>query len=350
MLEIVAILFCLGINAILAAFEIAFVSVSKSKLKELSKNGNRAAQSLLELRKSPERTLSVIQIGITLVGALAAAVSGAEAQENLAPIISSFFEIKLSTAEGISLLIVVVPLTMLSVVFGELVPKTLALRNPNKIGLASASALVWLDKAFLPIVDFLEWSTKKVLKVFFPRSRNLDDFSSSHETVELGSLSHQTRQYVMNLVALEKKRLGNVLLPWAQVDYLLKENALSDVETVVVRSGHTRLPVMDDGQVIGVINTKELLTLIKAGQTDWTKIIRAIPRLQEQDSLLVALRQMQEKRSHLSAVYHGDRLKGIVTMEDILEEIIGEVYDEDDDGALKRIISQIKRPINRTVQ
>lgn len=350
MLEVFVVLLCLVINAILAGFEIAFVSVQRSKLKELAKNGSKAAQRLLDLRKNPERTLSVIQIGITLVSALAAAVSGAEAQENLAPHIRDWFGLKLSTAEGISLMIVVVPWTMLSVVFGELVPKTLALRNPSRIGLASAKWLVWLDKTFLPIVDFLEWSTKKVLSIFFPRSRTPDEHTNSQDTVELASLSHQTRQYVMNLVTLEKKRVGNVLLPWAQVDYLLKENAVDDVETAVVRSGHTRLPVVDDGQVVGVINTKELLTLIKAGRTDWVKIIRSISRVQEQDSLLLALRQMQEKRSHLSAVYHGDRLKGIVTMEDILEEIIGEVYDEDDDGALKRILAQVRNPINRIVR
>lgn len=350
MIEIIVMALCLGINAVLAAFEIAFVTFTKSRLKELAKSGNSSAKTLLELRQSPERTLSVIQVGITLVGALAAAVGGAEAQESFAPTIAGAFDISLSTAEGLSLLLIVVPWTMLTVIFGELVPKTLALRNPQRIGLASARWLSWLDTAFLPVVNFLEWSTKKVLALLFPRSKVVDDHDQVHDTVELGTLSQQTRQYVLNLVALEKKRVGHVYLPWTQVDYLLKENALEDVETAVVRSGHTRLPVVDDGQVVGVINTKELLTLIKAGVKDWTSIIRPISRVNEQSSLLMTLRQMQEKRSHLSAVYHGERLKGIVTMEDILEEVIGEVYDEDDDDALKRILTRRKLSFNQTVR
>lgn len=350
MIELIIMIVCLGLNAVLAAFEIAFVTVPKSKLKELAKNGKVSAQTLLELRKNPERTLSVIQVGITMVGALAAAVGGAEAKESFAPGIATFFQIQDNTAEVIALLMIVIPWTMLTVVFGELVPKTLALRNPQRIGLASSRPLLLLDRAFLPIVNILEWTTKKVLRVFFPRSKVIDEAAQAAETVELGSLSHQARQYVLNLVALEKKRVGHVYLPWAQVDYLLKDNALEDVETLVVRSGHTRLPVMDDGQVTGIINTKELLSLIKAGEKDWTTIIRPISRVNEQSSLLMTLRQMQEKRSHLSAVYHGDRLKGIVTMEDILEEVIGEVYDEDDDDALKRILTRRKFSVSQNGQ
>lgn len=349
MIELIIMTVCLGLNAVLAAFEIAFVTVPKSKLKELAKSGKASAHTLLDLRKNPERTLSVIQVGITLVGALAAAVGGAEAKESFAPGIATFFQIKESTAEVIALLMIVIPWTMLTVVFGELVPKTLALRNPQRIGLASSRPLLLLDRAFLPVVNILEWTTKKVLRVFFPRSKMPDDAAQA-ETVELGSLSHQARQYVLNLVALEKKRVGHVYLPWAQVDYLLRDNALEDVETLVVRSGHTRLPVVDDGQVVGIINTKELLSLIKAGEKDWTTIIRPISRVNEQSSLLMTLRQMQEKRSHLSAVYHGDRLKGIVTMEDILEEVIGEVYDEDDDDVLKRILTRRKFSVSQNGQ
>ncbi len=349
MIELIIMMLCLAANAILAAFEIAFVTLPRAKLKELTQHSNSAAKTLLTLRANPERTLSVIQVGITMVGALAAAVGGAEAQASLAPWLSENFGVRLSTGQVLSVLCIVVPWTMLTVVFGELVPKTLALRNPQKISLFSAKWLLLLDRMFLPLVNFLEWSTKKVLKLFFPRSKNYGEQQATHETVELGNLSHQARQYVLNLVALEKKRVGNVYLPWAQVDYVLKDNALEDVETVVVRSGHTRLPVVDDGQVTGVINTKELLTLIKAGEKDWTTIIRPISKVFEQSSLLMTLRQMQEKRSHLSAVFHGEKLKGIVTMEDILEEIIGEVYDEDDDDALMRILARRKISISQNV-
>jgi putative hemolysin len=115
--------------------------------------------------------------------------------------------------------------------------------------------------------------------------------------------------------------------------------SIGEVEAISLRSGHTRLPVIADGQVFGIINTKELLALVKSGSDRWTQIVRPMSRVQEYETLLKALRQMQEKRSHLSAVFAGTSLVGIVTMEDILEEVIGEIYDEDDDGALKRILS-----------
>lgn len=338
MIEAAIILVCLVLNAFLAAFEMAFVALTRSRLKEAAKTGNPTAIKLANLRQNPERTLSAIQVGITLVGAMAAAVGGAQAYERLSPQLVESLHVKTFTANALAVIIVIVPLTMVNVIFSELIPKTLALRSPMRIALAATRWLLLLDRIFLPLVNFLEWTTKRVLHGFFPRTR-IDESAVSIDTVELDQLSVQARQYVLNLVAIEKKRVREVALPWAQVDYAKSGDTVADVEVMVLRSGHTRVPVMRDGQIVGIVNTKELLALIKSGDQDWDKIIRPISKVQAGDTLLKALRQMQEKRSHLSAVFDGNTLTAIVTMEDIIEEIIGEVYDEDDDGALKRILS-----------
>jgi putative hemolysin len=338
MVEILIIVICLILQAFFAAFEMAFVALTRSRLKDLVKAGNSTAVRLSKLRQNPERTLSALQIGFTLVGAIAAAVGGAQAYEKLSPRLIEQFHIQPITANVLAVILVVLPLTMVNVVFSELVPKSLALRSPLKIGLFSTRWLILLDRMFLPLVDIMEWTTKKILHVFFPRSRQ--DESAVADTVELDQLSVQARQYVLNLVAIEKKRVRDVSLPWAQVDYTTNSDDILHVEQVVLRSGHTRLPVMEDGQCTGIINTKELLALVKAGSATWTQIVRPISKVQANDPLLKALRQMQEKRSHLSAVFEGHSLIGIVTMEDILEEVIGEVYDEDDDGTLRRIMTQ----------
>lgn len=332
---------CLFLNALLAAAEIAFITLTRAQVRELAKSGKRSAEALLELRENPERTLSVIQVGISLVGALAAAVGGAEAYESLAPYLQEQLECGPRLATALAIMTLVVPLTFLNVIFAELVPKTLALRHPAGIALLAARWLMTLDRIFLPIVDFLEWSTKRILTIFFPKSRSADAISA--DTVELDQLSSQARQYVINLIGIEKKRVRDVMLPWNQVDHVYFEQQIPEVEAVALRSGHTRLPVISEGQVLGIINTKELIALIKAGAESWTQIVRPMSRVQEFDSLLKALRQMQEKRSHLSAVFAGTTLVGIVTMEDILEEVIGEIYDEDDDGALRRILSSAGR-------
>jgi putative hemolysin len=339
MIEIVIIVVCLFFQAFFAAFEMAFVALTRSRLKELAKAGNVTAVRLAKLRQNPERTLSALQIGVTLVGALAAAVGGAQAYEKLSPQLVESLNIQAVTANFLAVLLVVVPLTAVNVIFAELVPKTLALRSPLKIALFATKWLIFLDRLFLPFVNVLEWMTKRILQIVFPRTPQAESGSHS-DTVELDQLSVQARQYVLNLVAIEKKRVKDVSLPWAQVDAVTTEDSIQHVETVVLRSGHTRLPVMQGHEISGIINTKELLALVKAGSTSWVQIIRPISKVMANDMLLKALRQMQEKRSHLSAVFEGEALTGIVTMEDILEEVIGEVYDEDDDGTLRRILTQ----------
>jgi putative hemolysin len=341
MVEIIIIVVCLFFQAFFAAFEMAFVALTRSRLKEMAKAGNATALRLSQLRQNPERTLSALQIGVTLVGALAAAVGGAQAYEKLSPQLIQSLNIQPVTANFLSVVLVVVPLTMVNVIFAELVPKTLALRSPLKIALFATKWLVLLDRLFLPFVDALEWLTKRILHLVFPRSQN--ETASLADTVELDQLSVQARQYVLNLVAIEKKRVKDVSLPWSQVDSVSSQDSIQQVEAVILRSGHTRLPVMQNGDIGGIINTKELLALVKAGSTSWTQIIRPISKVNSNDALLKALRQMQEKRSHLSAVFEGEVLTGIVTMEDILEEVIGEVYDEDDDGTLRRILTQRMR-------
>lgn len=339
-MEWLIVLICLFLNALLAAAEIAFVTLTRAQLREVAKSGKKSAQTLLELRENPERTLSVMQVGISLVGALAAAVGGAEAHQTMAPYFQTELNLSHNSARILAMVLVVVPLTFTSVIFGELVPKTLALRNPLRIALVSARWLMTLDKVFLPIVDLLEWSTKKILSLFFPKSRLP---TPPPETVDLDMLSSQARQYILNLVGIEKKRVRDVMLAWNQVDHVYFSQTIQEVETVALRSGHTRLPVIAEGQVFGIINTKELLALVKSGADKWVQIVRPVSRVQESDSLFKALRQMQEKRSHLSTVFVGTSLVGIVTMEDILEEVIGEIYDEDDDGALRRILSSAGR-------
>ena len=116
--------------------------------------------------------------------------------------------------------------------------------------------------------------------------------------------------------------------------------SMIEVESVIVSSGHTRIPVLKNNIVVGVINSKEFLALKALDQSDWNSIARKVVEVQEGETLLRALRLMQESRSHLSLVYSANRiLLGIVTMEDIFEEVIGDIFDEDDDSALKRVLS-----------
>ncbi len=334
--ETIIICLCLVLNAVLAAIEMAFVTVAKPRLRGLAREGHKEAKRVLALRENPERTLSVIQVGITVVGAIAAAVGGAGAQETIAPYLTQAFKMPPLWAEWIAIIGVVVPISFLNVVFGELVPKTLAIRSPLDIVLRAGRWLELFDQMLAPLVSLLEWTTKKVLWLLSVKTAHQDD--GPEEEFELDDLSFQARQYVLNLVSIEQKRVRDVFLPWNQVNAVKVTQSFAEVEAVVLASGHTRLPVLKDDFVQGVLNTKEFITLIKLGETDWERIVRPMVKVLDTDPLLKVLRLLQEKRSHLATVYSASRRLGIVTMEDIIEEVIGDVFDEDDDGALKHVI------------
>lgn len=338
MIELLVVGFCLLFNAIFAACEAAFISVPRAELRRIAKAGGKEGKILLKLRDTPERTLSIIQIGITLVGVLAAAVGGAGASESIEPWLAEKLGVSRSTAEVLSVVGVVLPLTYVSVVLGELVPKTLALRNPMRILKVGAAFIAFIDRAFSPVVTFLESSTNGVVNTFFPRTKVPD--AAPAASIEIDGLSEAHRQYVLNLADLESKRLRDVYVPWSRVVSLRTDATIEEVAAVIFSSGHTRLPVMGLSGVVGILHTKELLAYRETGDKDWNSLVRPAVKVQETFSLLSTLRLLQEKRSHLAIVYTPmSELAGIVSMEDILEEIVGDLYDEDDDGKVRKLFT-----------
>jgi len=337
--EFFIVLICLILNAILACVEMAFVSVGRPVLRQIAAAGNREARRLLTLRENPERTLSVLQIGITLVGVISAAVGGAGAEETLSPWLQSRFEMGEGMAEVVSILVVVVPITFFSVVLGELVPKTVALKRPLSIALSSSRWLHLADAVFAPIVGVMEWITKQILRVFFRRLRP-ERHTDGDSSVEIGALSDLHRQYVVNLVQLEKKQIRDVMLPWDKVITMTATQTLGEASAALLASGHSRIPILENGDVKGFLYSKEFMIFSASGNDNWTSILRPILAVRDTDSLLKVMRLMQEKRNHLSLVYSAENsLLGIVTLEDILEEVVGEIYDEDDDGRLKGLLA-----------
>ncbi len=338
-IELVVVLVCLVINAILSCVEMAFVSVGRPQIRQMALAGNREALRLLALRENPERTLSVLQIGITMVGVISAAVGGAGAQETIAPWIMERFGLSEAVAEAFSILFIVVPITILSVVVGELVPKTVALKRPMSIALASSRWLAVGDAMLAPIVGALEWMTKRILGLFF-RWLKPERQTDGDSSVELGGLPAWHRQYVVNLVQLEKKQVRDVMVPWNRVITMQANQPLAEASARFLASGHSRIPVLDGQEVRGFLYSKEFMFFCATGDDNWTSILRPILAVRDTNSLLGVMRLMQDKRNHLSLVYSQDKqLLGIVTLEDILEEVVGEIYDEDDDGRLRTLLA-----------
>ncbi len=340
MVNIVIIALCILLNAFLAGTETAFVATRKSIIRLKVEEGIKKARLLLRLRENPERTLSVIQVGITFLGALASAVGGALAKGKISIWILSTFHLDEPLSEILSILLVVIPITYTSVVIGELVPKTIALRNPDFFALKASVILHSLSLVFYPIVLILEKSTRFVIKLL-PKKNIPEEIHKKEQILKLDVISKPTQKYVFNIVKIERITVSEILLKWEDTTTVELSQTINEVEHVALMSGHTRIPVTKEGKVVGIINTKELMVLSKANETNWSSIIRETIFVKEDMPILAALRLMQEKRMLLVIVLsNNQKILGIVTLEEIFEEIVGDIYDEDDYSSIRKLLTR----------
>ena len=329
MLELFIISICLSLNAILSCVEMAFVTVSKPYLKKLASEGDKLAQTLVQLRSNPERVLSVLQIGITLVGAISAAVGGAGAEESLSPFFQKYFSVTEETSETLAIISVVIPITYFSVVIGELVPKTIALKSPMKFARFGALFLVPLDKFFAPVVYLLEFSTKILIH---PLLKNFgsETIADQAASIDLDNLTDSHKQYVLNLINVDKRKVKDILVPWDTVTKLKKSLHQMEVMNCIRDCRHTRMPVMENDEPVGVLHAKEFISESEIAKISWTELMRPYIRINHDEPILNALKILQSQKSHMAIVFQASEILGIVTIEDIFEEVVGDLYDEDD--------------------
>jgi putative hemolysin len=201
--------------------------------------------------------------------------------------------------------------------------------------------LIILNRLLSPLILVLEKSTQAVLKLlFFEFGKG--GLSETQE-IELDDVSHQTRSYVLNLIKTEKKTARDVMVPWKDVSFVERNMSTHEIETAVLNSLHSRLPIVDGDNIVGMIHTKELLASLRTDQTQWEKIIRPALRVPAHSPIMQILLQMQEKRLHLGVVFEQMKYVGIITLEDILEEVVGDIEDEGDDGSFERILQKTAR-------
>ncbi|MBY0472627.1 CBS domain-containing protein [bacterium] len=176
-----------------------------------------------------------------------------------------------------------------------------------------------------------------MLKIF----RSKPAVPTPETTVEIDALPAHHQQAILNLAHIERRRIKDILVPWENVNHVKTSDSMEAVVPVIFASGHTRLPVADEnGVVIGVLHTKECLALRETGNKEWRSIIRPILVVQPQDAVLSVFRLMQKNRSHMAVITTGKEPPlGIVTLEDISEEIWGELYDEDEDSRVRKVFA-----------
>ena len=338
MLDFFIVAVCLAINAFFSAYEMAFVTITKEELFELDETGS-IFHRLMRFKKKPERTLSVIQIGITLVGAIAAAVGGTGAVESLEPYIITNYQLSPAVAQAIAVTVVILPLTYFSVVFGELFPKTIALKYPLKILSLGTNILSFIDRVLSPIVTFLEVSTHFLLKLVGLNSKVTED-ESMGETIDIGNLPPYHQKFVQNLVNLKAQKVRKSMIPWSQVIFMNFSDSEEEVRNKMALTPHSRFPVIDDDVLVGILNVKELPDLLKQNHLPWQSILRPAVQVTSTQKVLEAFLKLQEKHSHMAVVEEDGKFVGIITIEGVLEEVVGDIYDNSDQSKVSKMLSQ----------
>jgi putative hemolysin len=338
MVDFFIVLACLVINAFFSAYEMAFVTVSREEMEALEERAS-IHKRLSQFKKKPERTLSVIQIGITFVGAVAAAVGGTGAVDNLEPYIVHHYGLSHSLAEAVSVALVIVPLTYFSVVFGELVPKTIALKHPLKVINLGTNTLCLIDNFLSPIVSFLETSTNFFLKRIGLNESEEED-ESMGQAVVIGDLPDYHQRFVQNLVALKGRKVQRAMIPWDKVTFLGFSDSEEEARLKIFGAPYSRFPVVDSDVIVGILHKKELPDSLRKGEMPWQGILRPTLKVQEQEKVLEAFLKMQDKQIPLAVVVNnaGERV-GIITIEDIIEEVVGDINDRSDFSMTSKLLS-----------
>jgi putative hemolysin len=347
--ELIVMLVMIGLNGIFAGYEIALTSVSRARLEALVRENRAGAKASLSMKRSMERSLAVVQVAITLFGAIAAATGGAGAKEQIVPLLMSA-GISHAFANPIAIAIVVVPLTVMSVVFGELVPKIFSLRNKEWVCLRLSPWMIWFARSIWPAVWVLEkiatlitgWGERRWRPGHEPGKKR--EAAELQELRAIAALARTTQligareeNIIVNAVRLSSRPVREGMLRAEHIGMLDAHSSLADALVVGHLDLHTRFPVTerpgDPQAIVGYANFKDIVACMRLASHNPSlrSVVRPIPSLRDDLPLSVSLEQMIREHTHIALVRDRDgKIVGMITLEDIIEELVGEIQDEYD--------------------
>jgi putative hemolysin len=336
LISIAIVLGLIALGGIFVAAEIALISLRESQVKQIAgkgKRGNRVAK----LTGNPNRFLAAVQVGITLCGFLSAALGAEQLGVYVIPRLESL-GLSAASSEIISIIAITLVIVYISLVFGELVPKRLALYKTESIALATASVVDRVAIVFRPIIWLLSQSTDLIVKLFGITSKSERNQISDVELMELVSghadLTKEEREIVEEVFNTSDRLIHEVMVPRTEVDFLDASLSISAARKLAVEHGHSRYPVVrgSSDEVIGFLHVRDLLNpKLDDAQLTIMEIVRNVIFLPGTKGVLPALTEMRGKRQHIAIVldeYGGT--DGIVTLENLVECLIGEIQDEYD--------------------
>ncbi len=343
--EVLIILLLILLNGIFAMSEIAIISGRKARLQQMANEGNDSAQTALDLANSPGEFLSTIQIGITLVGVLAGAFGGATLAGKFAPYVATIPSLS-PYSEAIAFAIIVIIITYLTIIIGELVPKRIALNSAERISTMVASPMRLISILAMPLVRLLSISTEAVLWVL--RVKPSTEPTVTEEEIKImvdqgakaGVIEEAESDMVESVFRLGERRISAMMVPRTEVTALFLDDSFEEIRTKITDSGHSTFPVCDGSldDVKGVIYAKDLLNRYLAGKPiDIKGSLREPLFFYESMPALKALELFKKSGKHMALIideYGG--LQGLVTINDVMESVFGEASADEGPQVVQR--------------
>ena len=360
LLQIVIIIILTGINAFFSSAEMAIVSLNKNKLKILIEDGNKKAILLDNLLQEPSKFLSTIQVGITLAGFFASASAATGLSQYLS---GALQPLNIPYSNQISMILITFLLSYITLVFGELIPKRIALRNSEKIALSSVGVVVFISRLFSPFVKFLTFSTNLVLTILKMKEDNIEEKVSKEELrslVEVGKehgvINEAEQEMIENIIEFDEKIAREIMIPRTKVFLIDKNISIHELFENKEIGKYSRIPVYENeaDNIVGVLLTKDLMMEAYKKGFDNIKVADLLQEayfVPETKNVNELFNEMQLEKKHITILideYVG--FSGIVTLEDLIEEVMGNIADEFDDEDLSiRQLSRNKYLINGDV-
>jgi len=339
--DILLIIIFIFLNGLFASAEIAVVTLRRTRVRQLIEEGSKRALILDKFREEPKKFLATVQVGITLAAVLASAIGGATAVQVIKPVLSSVpVPIIAASSQAIAIGIVAAVITYFFIVFGELIPKSIALSRPETIGLLVAPFIQKFSTLASPFVQILRGSTNLLLKPFGKRAFSQRGYISEEEIKllleegrERGIFEDQEKELIHSVFEFTDMSVKEVMVPSTQMVTISLGMSMEDIRTTIAEEQFSRYPVVgkDLNDIRGILYARDFLNMLVRGGADIRKLIKPPFFIPETLKISNLLREMQRKRVHMALVideYGG--VSGLVTMEDVLEEIVGEIRDEYD--------------------
>ncbi len=348
-IELTVIMAMIGFNSVFAAYEIALAAVSPARLQLLADENRQGARAAVYMKENVEASLSAIQLGITLFGAVAAATGGAGAEETIAPWFQREMGFTKGMSEFLAVAAVVIPLTAVTIVVGELVPKVFALRNKESVCIALSPTMKWFTFSVWPAVwvfetlvsSITDWGERRFRKATGDTKPEATELQELRAVANLARTSRligpREEGIILGAARLSVRPVRDIMLPAAAISMLDANAPLADALTAAHLDMHTRFPVTtkagDPQCIIGYANFKDIVAVLRLSPADPSLrgITRSILSFPETDSIAQCLEQLLRVNAHIALIRNpAEAIVGLVTLEDVVEELVGEIGDEYD--------------------